>query len=125
MQNEMNLTENKPEAILRTELLDLDFLSSKTGYDKEDIEMMLEIFVDKVDAQLATIAEAVSKKDHKAIFMSSHAIRGSLVNIGFDEIAEIAKRLELGAKAFEDIDYEEIFLKLKLMISVIKGSANE
>ena len=125
MAHDENLTASSSKVIEKTQLLDLDALATKRGYDREDIAMMLEIFLNKVDAQLETIAVAVNEKDYETIFATSHGLRGSLLNIGFDETSEVVKEMELAAKASQDINYEEKFLQLKEMIEIIKRSTYE
>ncbi len=125
MQEGEDLSLSEYQAIEKIRLLDLDTLAKKRGHDKEDIEMMLGIFLNKVDTQLEMIAQAVKEKDYETLFVTAHTIRGSLLNIGFDEIAGVAKVLELGAKGSHDIKYEKKFLQLNLMIDIIKGSTYE
>ena len=125
MKQEEILKVSEHNEMVKIQSLDLDALANRRGYDKEDIEMMLGIFLKKVDAQLKTIAKAVQEKDYETIFIIAHALRGSLLNIGFDEISEVAKTLELGAKGSQDIQYQKKFLELVQMIDIIKRSTYE
>ena len=104
--------------------LDLDVLAQKMGYDKEDIEVMLGMFLNKVDSQLASIEEAITSKDHDTIFRTTHAIKGSAGNIGLDEIFELTKDIELAAKRAEDVNNDD-FSKLKTMIKLVQEQVNK
>lgn len=107
------------EAQSSSEELDLDVLAQKMGYDKEDIEVMLGMFLNKIDSQVSSIEEAITLKDHDTIFRTTHAIKGSAGNIGLDEIFELTKDIELSAKRAEDVNYDD-FEKLKRMIKLVQ-----
>ena len=101
--------------------LDTQALANKMGYDKEDIEVMLGMFLNKVDNQLATIKEAIDSQDYETVFSTTHAIKGSSGNIGLDEIHELSKIIESAAKHKELINYVDEFNKLKILIDALKG----
>jgi len=104
--------------------LDLSVLAEKMGYDEEDIEVMLGMFLKKVDNQLKSIEEAIASKDHETIFTTTHAIKGSAGNIGLDAIFELAKGIELTARKAEDANYDD-FTKLKIMIKSLQKKVNK
>ena len=105
--------------------LDLDLLAEKMGYDKEDIEVMLGMFMNKVDIQLDLIEESIRDKNYETVFTTTHAIKGSVGNLGLDEIFEIAKTIEAAAKNKDEIPYEEHFQKMKALIKNIQGLTDE
>jgi len=121
-QEALKPVEIEAEAVKRPEGLDIDALAEKMGYDKEDIEMMLGMFLNKIDNQLETVDKAIQEEDYHTIFTTCHAIRGSTANIGLDEARDIAKILELAARNEEVIDYRENFSLLRGLIEEIKGS---
>ncbi len=104
--------------------LDLDALAEKMGYDAEDIEVMLGMFLKRVDDQLLSIEEAIASKDYETIFATTHAIKGSAGNIGLDEIFELAKGIEMAAKRAEDANPDD-FIKLKMMIKSVQDKVNK
>ncbi len=116
---------SKSQSDENTSSLDLDALAEKMGYDKEDIEMMLGMFVNKVDDQLNTIEKAIKEQDYNMIYATSHAIRGSAANIGLDEIREIVNTLESAAKNQQEIAYEQHFNELRGLVEILKGAYNE
>lgn len=123
-ENETSSKEISPdESNSETTTINIQALADKMGYDPEDIEVMLGMFLNKIDEQLALIKEAIAKDDTETIFNTAHAIKGSSGNIGLDAIYEVAKVLESAAREDQKSD-ETAYHKLETLIALLKEAVN-
>ncbi|NOX25186.1 MAG: GAF domain-containing protein, partial [Deltaproteobacteria bacterium] len=106
-------TETKGE-IMTENNLDVDIEGAARAHLKKKYKLP----DDKITPMLAEvrkelpkfIAQALDDNNHHnwpRLAASAHAVRGQLLTLGFDELGEMARVIELGAKAGEDIDYSE------------------
>ena len=112
--------------------IDLQKIADELDFDLEDVEMLLEVFLDSSKEILLALKdltgktfnrlkESIEKNDLEAIFSSSHAIKGSAANLTLNEISDLAKEMEHNARESNNIDYNEKYLKLELLIKNIES----
>ncbi len=74
------------------------------------------------------IAQALDDSNHHnwpRLAESAHAIKGQLLTLGFDELGEMARVIELGAKTGEDIDYSAQLRRLNSRLGNWKAEGIE
>ncbi len=96
--------------------VDLQSIADELDFDLEDIEMLLEVFLESAKESLEILKEAVQSDDKESIFTSAHAIKGSASNILLDKISDIAKYMESNARESNDIDYKTKYEELEYLI---------
>ena len=92
------MSENKEEWMQRM----VDML----GVDPEDIMEVAEMFYDEIDDELASIRSAYEEGDIETLSRLAHGLKGSSANMGFESISELAKKLEIEAKAGAVISFD-------------------
>jgi len=99
---------------------ELQKIADELEFDLEDVEMLIEVFIDSADESLKMMSLAIENNDYDSIFQSAHAIKGSAGNLTLLEIANLAKEIELEARDSKNIDYKELYHQLKTLIQSIK-----
>jgi len=100
--------------------IDLQKIADELEFDLEDVEMLIEVFIDSAEESLETLSEAIENNDYDNIFKSAHAIKGSAANLTLFEISELAKTLESEARESNGFDYKSTFNQLNLLIENLK-----
>ena len=97
-------------------MLDLDLLASELDFDRDDVVMLLEMFLEGAQVSLANMEEAIETNDITAISQEAHAIKGSAANMMLADIVDIANDLEVSAKQNKKINYLSLYTKLESMV---------
>ena len=97
-------------------MLDLDLLSSELGFDRDDVVMLLELFLEGAQVSLANMEEAIEENNTTIISQEAHAIKGSAANMMLADIVDIANELEVSSKQNQKINYLSLYTKLETMI---------
>jgi len=74
-------------------------MAETIGLDEQDFREMLELFVSVGESDLDRLREAVANRNCQGVVMSAHSLKGASANLGFNDIYEIAKRVEADARA--------------------------
>jgi HPt (histidine-containing phosphotransfer) domain-containing protein len=96
--------------------IDLQEIADKFNLEIEDIEMILEVFLESANENLENIKNASEKSDMKSLSHFAHSIKGSALNLDLKEIAQLANEIELKSKNNEEYDYKSKYEKLKKLI---------
>ncbi|MCK5110384.1 MAG: Hpt domain-containing protein [Arcobacteraceae bacterium] len=99
--------------------IDLQKISDELDFDLEDVEMLIEVFLDGANESLSSLKIAIDENNLEQIFKLAHAIKGSSANLLLNNISNIAKEMEHEAREGNEINYLEKFEILKKMISNI------
>ncbi|MDA3907904.1 MAG: Hpt domain-containing protein [Sulfurimonas sp.] len=99
--------------------IDLQKIADELDFDLEDVEMLMDVFLQGAKESLLALEEAIDQKDLEQIFRSAHAIKGSAANLLLLDISNIAKEIEHSAREKESIEYNQIFKNLKQLIQNI------
>ena len=86
--------------------MDLEKLAQELDFDIEDIEMLLEVFIEGAKENLETLKGALEENDYVLMSETAHAIKGSAANLLLDDIVKPALQIELSAAKQEKIDYK-------------------
>lgn len=95
-------------------------MAAKIGLNVKHIPILIESFTDESKGIMEQLENAVNAKDYAAISSAAHSIKGSSGNLKFNEMYELAKEVELSAKAAkEDYPYAEACTSIKKAIESI------
>ena len=100
--------------------IDLEKIAQELEFDLEDVEMLLEVFLDSAKESLEDLKNGIEENNMETIFSSSHAIKGSAANILLNEISQLAKEIEVNARNNNEINYKEEYEKLRINRIYIK-----
>ncbi len=83
--------------------MDFQDLASRLGIDDEDFMELVELFVVTTLSDIEKIKKSVQEKSCKDTAAASHSIKGAAGNLGFNDMFELTKMMEMQAKA-ENLD---------------------
>ena len=100
--------------------INLQQIADELDFDLEDVEMLIEVFLESANETMAELKQAIDSNDLEQVYQSSHAIKGSSANLTLMDISNIAKEMEHEAKAGNNLDYQGKFQELKQLIDNIQ-----
>jgi HPt (histidine-containing phosphotransfer) domain-containing protein len=100
--------------------LDLNKIAQELEFELEDVEMLIEVFLDSTDDSMINLKEAIKNNDFESIHQNAHAIKGSALNLTLLNIANIAKDIEYASKEKLLVDYLVLYSELEQSINEIK-----
>lgn len=82
---------------------------------KEDkVDVMLPTFLTTLQDHVQNLEDALESNDTKSLGRLGHALKGALLNLGLDDVAEIAHTIEIEGKAGSDhADFSGLVTRLK------------
>ena len=96
-------------------------IASVLGISETHIPLLVGSFLDESKEILENLLAAVESKNYTDITLHAHSIKGSAANLRFNDIAEIAKSMELSAKTEDNsFAYEERGKELKALIEAVE-----
>lgn len=100
--------------------VDMKKLSEELMLNDEELKMLLELFVQKMQKVLPDLQKAIIKKDYENIAVLAHNIKGSSSNFRIELLQESATKIETMAKQKkESTAYEELFEIIQTRIEQI------
>ena len=78
--------------------MDFEYLASRLGLDKEDFLELSELFITTTQADLDKIRKAMAEGNSSDAAAAAHSIKGAAANLGFGDMAELAKIMEFKGK---------------------------
>jgi len=96
--------------------MDIKETARNLGLEEDEFIEILKLFVEVSQAELEKMKSAIDSKDTRLVFELSHSIKGAAVNLGFQEIAQVARELELNARQeiLDGSDQGYLILKEKI-----------
>jgi len=101
--------------------LDLQKIADELDFDLEDVEMLLEVFLESTNDSMNELKSAIEANDFELIYILAHAIKGSAANLTLKEIFDIALEMEQNARNKKIFDYQESYKKLEELLSAIEN----
>ncbi|WP_373073202.1 ATP-binding protein [Sulfurimonas sp.] len=106
------------ESSKSVEGLDTDKLMEELQLTRDELTMLLELYLKKMSTILPELAISIDKKDYKNIALQSHSIKGSSANFRIEFLQKLASEMEQKAKAKVDDynykgSYEDIYKYLQ------------
>jgi HPt (histidine-containing phosphotransfer) domain-containing protein len=73
-------------------------LAEEAGLEEDEFLELAQDFVEIGNSDLAALHGAIDKGDARQVFEAAHSIKGAAVNFGFEEIARVAREVEINAR---------------------------
>lgn len=99
--------------------LDLQQIADELEFDLEDVEMLLEVFLEGAFESLDALKNALDQNDLDGVFRAAHSIKGSAANLTLNDISELAKEIELNAREGASFNYKQKYEELEQLIKSI------
>jgi len=100
--------------------LDIEKLSSELMLSKDELTMLLSLYLKKMDKILPELQNAIREKEYKKIALLSHSIKGSSGNFRIEFLQKKASEMEHMAKSENNqYDYKNSFDALKSKVQEI------
>jgi len=80
---------------------------------KQLLEKAITIFIKATKNRIELISNSISKNDYKTIRCEAHAIKGSALTIGAEQLGESARILEKSMQNNKVDDIPQLFLSVK------------
>lgn len=86
----------------------------------EEVESMLPTFLTTLQSHILDLENSLDAFETLSLAKAGHKLKGALLNLGLDDSAAIAKRIELeGAADNQAVDYAELVGQLKEQLKEI------
>jgi len=116
---ESNLKLGDTKALI--EGLNMKKLRDELLLNNEEILMLVNLFIKKMNTSLPSLHEAIKNKDYDKIQILSHGIKGSSANFRLENLQELASKLENMAKEKNNsYNYLKVFLEIDEIVKGIK-----
>lgn len=79
--------------------MDFEDLASRLGVDKEDFVELVELFITTSRSDMEKIRQGMQGKNASDAASAAHSIKGAAGNLGFEQMADLAKTMEFEGKA--------------------------
>ncbi len=105
--------EIKPQKSAVTVVIDMSRIEDAIGDDKEAMKELLQLFLTTTPLIIEVIGKAIERGDSRGLVLAAHEIKGSCLNIGACEMADIGRDLEQAAKRYDWQPVPQLFMHLK------------
>lgn len=78
--------------------MDVGGTASNLGIGRDELLELLEVFLQASWVDFQALKEAMEESDRQRAAVAAHSLKGAALNLGFKEIAHLARTLELDAK---------------------------
>ncbi len=100
--------------------MNMQQIADTLEFDLEDVEMLVDMFLTDTKESIESVASAIESNDFEQMKNSAHGIKGSALNLMFEDIAKIALEIEQLAKTESLADYHALFKKLEFELTSIE-----
>jgi PAS domain S-box-containing protein len=97
----------------------LHYLKKEYELDLESANEILDMYRDSLKSGLDGLRGTLDVEDTQEMERQAHSVKGALLNIGLEEQAEIAKKIEFAARKSESCDYKQRISNLSDGISAL------
>lgn len=94
--------------------MNFQVLARDAGLETEEFIELVELFLETSISDLESLEQALTAEDAQGIFRAAHSIKGAAVNLGIDEIFELAQGIEVKAR-------RNCFKESEEAVGVLKG----
>lgn len=102
--------------------MDYKDLASRLGIDEEDFMDLVELFISTSLADIEKIKAGVADHDPQAAAAASHSIKGAAANMGFEEISNLSKDMEMQAKGGSVENFDTYIADLESMVNGLNNA---
>ncbi len=89
------------------------FLRDKYHLDEDAIGLMVDSLRDSLNSGFAEAKQALAENDLDRLGRVAHSIKGSLANVGFFELADMAHEIEISVSEEPELPYAEMVARLQ------------
>lgn len=101
--------------------IDTAHIASILGIPEKHIPMLVGAFLEEAGTIFENLFIAIDSNDMAGISLHAHSIKGSAANLRLEEIAELAKDIEIASKSGEsDFDYSGSATRLKALVDDVE-----
>jgi HPt (histidine-containing phosphotransfer) domain-containing protein len=99
--------------------MDFNELASRLGLDEEDFMELVELFVTTTLSDIDKIKKGFSENNPADAAAASHSIKGAAGNLGFDDIFQLAGKMEAQAKEGSLDDFNSYIIDIAGKVNAI------
>ena len=103
-------------------MIDVKAAAEKMGLSEEELTEIVRLFIEVSQEDLTKLQSAIEHGNARETFEVSHSIKGAAVNLGFEDIAEVARGIELDARQDSLAGAVERYAILKEKIDLLSDS---
>ena len=78
--------------------MDLSALAEHIGLEEDEFRELIELFVEVSGTDLNRLESGIEQGDSKEVVEAAHSIKGAAINLGLQDISEIAHHVEMNAR---------------------------
>ena len=78
--------------------MDYKILAENLGLDESELFEMTELFIEVSLSDLVRLEAGLKKVDADEVVEAAHSIKGAAVNLGLQEISDVAQGVEMNAR---------------------------
>ena len=105
--------------------MDFEGLASRLGIDKKDFMELAELFIETSRSDMDKIRQGMQEKDPLKAASASHSIKGAAGNLGFDNMATLAEKMEFKGKEGSLGGFEEDMAQLENFMTQLEHAVAE
>ncbi len=102
--------------------MDFKALGARLGIDEEDFMELVELFVNTSLADVEKIKAGTADNNASDAAAASHSIKGAAGNLGFDDIYNLSKDMEMQAKEGSLENFDSLAADLESQIRNLTGA---
>ena len=99
-----------------------DFALALVDADEEILQIITPMFIEGCDKQVDEIRVAIASSDTELLHRSAHTFKGLVGNFNAKPIEQLAKAIELKAKALDLSEVESLFAEMLTFIDPLKAA---
>ena len=96
-----------------TTFFDRETMLERLGGDAELLSEIVALFVEECPNMIGSVRDSIAEQDADQVERAAHTLKGALLNIAADPVAETAKRLEILGRSGELADTAEVLASLE------------
>lgn len=100
--------------------MDFENLAANLGIDKEDFIELLELFIITTRNDMEKITQSLASGDAPGAASAAHSIKGAAGNLGFMDLSEIAKEMEMAAKDSDLSAFPDRMKQLQAHVAILE-----
>jgi len=93
--------------------INIEYIAEMLEFDVEDVEMLIDMFLSDAKESLSNIEATIKSDNFEQMKNIAHGIKGSALNLMFEDIASLSLEIEELAKTESCADYQTLFEKLE------------
>lgn len=97
--------------------MDFEVLASRLGIDREDFLEIAQLFVATCQSDVQKICKAMAENKPEDAAAPAHSIKGAAGNLGFEDMASLAEKMEVKGKQGRLDGFENGLVQLEGMLN--------